>query len=117
MDDEASIRVIGTVQRVFNGAKVTKVNIKCNLTRQTFVDVTAFEVIRKLKQGDKVVVVGHISAEKSGQQEVNPKTGRSYEKWIPLLVVDDVEVLDSAQRPMPGTARSPSPHSNDDVPF
>lgn len=114
MGDEASLTIEGTVQRSFEGPKVTKVSIKCNLERTTYVDIVAFKRLKKLSKGDRVRVTGHIGSEKSGQ-EANPKTGVVYDKWIPMLIADEVMVLEPGQREIPNTRVQHPP--GDDVPF
>jgi len=116
MGDEASIRVVGTVQKVFVGPKATKLSVKCNISRPTFVDLVAFKQLKDIRQGDKVTISGHISSEKSGTQETNPKTGVVYDKWIPLLVIDSID-SEPAQRPLPRSQYLPPPPDNDDIPF
>lgn len=105
------------MQRVFVGPKASRLNVKCSLgDRPAYIDLIAFRALKDVKAGDHVTVTGHLSSEKSGIKEVNPKTGREYDKWIPLLVIDRID-SESAQQPLPNTKSQYTPPVDDDIPF
>lgn len=113
MNDKNEFEVIGIVQRVVHGPKATRMNIKTRLQKDSYIDVVSFTPLRNVDRNYRVKVIGHIGAEKSNQKEEG-KGGKLYDKWLTMLVVDQVEVLDDGQRSVPG---SDTKTDNDDIPF
>lgn len=118
VNDKAEFEVIGIVQRAVHGPKVSRLNIKAQLARDAYVDVVSFTPLRNVERRYRVKVLGHISAEKAGQKE-SGKNGQLYDKWLTMLVADQVEVLDDGQSKVPGTDPEPRarPRVDDDIPF
>lgn len=88
----------------------------------TLVDVMCFHRPPPLEKGDRIHVVGRISSQKSGQKEIG-KNGREYDKWVPLLIGETIELLGEAQRRIPGTGtraandNARAQNDIDDIPF
>lgn len=115
--DRAHLDIIGSVQRVFRGPKATKLALRCNIgAGMTLIDVTCFHRPPALNEGDRVHVVGSIRSEKSGMK-VTGKNGREYDKWIPWLVADSVELLAERQGRIEGTGPANDNADIDDIPF
>lgn len=119
--DGALLDIVGSVQRVFRGPKATRLAIKCETSpRLTFVDVVCFHRPPDIERGDRIHVSGRISSEKSGQKEIG-KNGREYDKWVPMLIGEAVELLGEAQARIPGTgtraANDNAQQDIDDIPF
>lgn len=95
--DQAEFDIIGTVQRAFEGEKSTRLALKCETgARVRYIDVVQFGHCQAVK-GDRVRVTGEIGSEKSGLTRTNPRTGKTYDKWVPILWGKHCEILSMSQ--------------------
>lgn len=120
-DDHVTLDAIGTVQRIFRSPKATRIALKSETSpRMSFVDIICFHQVPRIEKGDRVLIKGRISSEKSGVKETG-KNGKEYDKWIPLLIGESVELLGEAQARIPGTGNRYQPandnNGDDDIPF
>lgn len=120
-NDGADFDIRGTVERIHRAPKATFLTIKSNRAPDyPIIDVVCFHGVSKIQKGDRVHVTGRIGMEKSGAKQVG-RDGREWDKWVPRLKAEVVELLSEVQARIPGTGAREAPANDnadiDDIPF
>lgn len=120
--DKAEFEIVGTLSR-FNrdrGGKVVHLQIRVRgIEREKLLDLKYFGAMSAdaFRVGDRVRVVGEPGTEKLLGTTEQGRNGRTYDKWIPMLVARRIEYVEGAQATIPGTNDNARPAPDDDIPF